>query len=143
LFGLALAIAIPLGLGVVAPLFLGIAASLALALIATVAADFSLAVAPNSIEVRRQHEPRLYLGADNRIDLMVVNRGPRSLSIRLRDTPPAAFRSDALFVAGEVAPKGQATFGYATRPANRGAFHFGGVTARWRSPLGLVWRQRS
>jgi uncharacterized protein (DUF58 family) len=140
---LALTLALPLGLGVAAPLFVGLAASAALALIAAVVADFSLATRPEQIAVRRRHEPRLYLGADNQIELVVVNRGRRVLELRLRDTPPASFRSSTLFTGGEVPPLGEATFSYITRPSTRGVFRFGGVTARWRSPLGFLWRQQT
>jgi uncharacterized protein (DUF58 family) len=143
LFWLALALAIPIGLGTLAPLFLGVAASAAVAVLATAFADYSFAVPPKLLSVRRGREPRLYLGADNRIDLVVANRGDRSVRVRVRDTPPGAFRSSTLFVGGDVPPRGEATFSYVTRPSNRGTFGFGGVTLRWRTPFGLLWRQRA
>src|SRR5262249_47127908 len=93
--------------------------------------------------VSRQHEPRLYLGADNEIRLVVENRDRRPVAIRLRDTPPAAFRSSAIFFAGQVDPTGTTSFSYTTRPANRGEFRFDDLTLRWRTPLGLLWRQRT
>jgi uncharacterized protein (DUF58 family) len=143
LYLLALLVAVPLGLGVIAPLFLGVAVSGAIAVLATALIDFSLAARPSQVVVQRSHEPRLYLDADNRIDLTVENRSRHALAIRLRDTPPVAFRTSTLFTGGDVTPTGNATFTYLTRPVTRGSFRFGGVTARWRSPLGLLWRQRT
>jgi len=140
---LSVAVALPLALGEIAPGFVGVAAAAALGLLAAVLADFSAAAAPWQIEVRRLHHPRLYLAEENPIDIEVNNRGGRPLRLRVRDTPPVSFRSSTLFVGGQVGPRSRASFRYWTRPVTRGAFRFGDVTFRWRTPLGLLWRQRT
>src|SRR6266545_6455326 len=98
LYLLALTIAAALGLGMLAPAFLGAAGVGAVALLATCLADFSAAVRPSELDIERRHHPRLYLAAENAIELAVTNRGRRTVVLRLRDTPPAAFRSSTLFV---------------------------------------------
>lgn len=143
LFLLALALAVPLALGVLTPAFLGVAAAGALGLIGATLADYAAAVPPGQLAVERRHHPRLYLAADNRIDLVVTNRSRRAVAIRLRDTPPVAFRSSAIFLAGTVPPAATATLDYTTRPTARGRYRFGTVTLRWLTPFGLLWRQRT
>jgi len=143
LFLLALALAVPLGLGALKPLFLGIAAAGALAVVAVALADYAAAIRPGDLAVERRHDPRLYLGVDNSIDLVVSNRSRRPVAVWLRDTPPAPFRSTALFSSGDVGPRSEASFGYATRPNARGTYHFGETVLRWRTPLSLLWRQQT
>jgi uncharacterized protein (DUF58 family) len=140
---LSLVLSIPLGLGVLTPAFLGVAAAGALALLAATLADFGGAAPPRDLDVERRHEPRLYLGADNPIELVVRNRGRRAVGVRLRDTPPTAFQSSAIFANGSVAPASVGSFHYTTRPLERGTYRFGPLVLRWRSPLGLLWRQRT
>ena len=143
LFAVAMAVAVPLALGVIAPFFVGVAVAAALALMIALVADWSASTRPDRLEVCRLHEPRLYFGADNAITLTVENRDLRRVHVRLRETPPVAFRSDAIFFGGEVAAGSTASFPYVTRPATRGEFRFGTVTLRWRTPLGLLWRQQT
>jgi hypothetical protein len=49
--------------------------------------DYSGAVKPFELDIERRHHPRLYLAADNVIEIAVVNRGRRPADITLRDTP--------------------------------------------------------
>ena len=143
LFALALAVAIPLELRMAARLFVAIAALGALALVVTILVDWSVSTPPGDFQLERQHEPRLYLGADNAIALVVDSFGRRAIQVRLRDTPPSAFQSSSIFFGGVIDPVSTVAFPYVTRPANRGEFHFGDVTLRWLTPLGLLWRQRT
>ena len=143
LYLLALSITAALALGMLAPAFVGMAIAGALALLAACFADYSAALRPTDFALERRHHPRLYLAADNPIDLGVANRGRRALELRLRDTPPSAFRSSTLFMDGTVAPAETQTFRYTTRPTARGIYRFGTITARWATPLGLLWRQRT
>ena len=143
LFLLALAIAIPLGLAMVARVFLVVFGLGAIALVVTIVVDWSACAGPGDFDVKRRHDPRLYLGADNAIALVVENRGRRAAQIRVRDTPPTAFRTSAIFAGGEVGAAATTEFPYTTRPANRGEFKFGDVTLRWLTPLRLLWRQRT
>lgn len=141
LFVLALLVAVPLLLGAVSAFFLGIAGALFVGLIATVIADYAAAPNAAAFQVERHHAPRLYLAYDNPIQLQVRNGSPRPASICLRDTPPVAFVSSSLFVAGAVVGKSEVTLGYTTRPTERGRYRFGGVVLRWQTPLGLLWRE--
>ncbi len=143
LYLLALLLVVPLALGELAPAFLGVAAGATLALVGTILADYTAAARPRDLDVERRRHPRLYIGYDNTIELIVTNRARRNVAVRVRDTPPAAFITSSLFVGSEVEPGASTAFGYTTRPTARGLYGFGDVTLRWRTPLGLLWRQRT
>src|SRR5437763_3001196 len=132
----------PLALGQVVPAFIGVAAAGAVALLAIMLGDLGAAVRGADLEVRREHHPRLYLNDDNVVELVVANRGRRPALVRLRDTPPTSFRTDTLFTGGVAPAATEVRFRYVTRPAERGRYRFGSITLRWRTPLGLLWRQR-
>jgi uncharacterized protein (DUF58 family) len=134
---------VPLALGQIAPAFLGVAAAGAVALVAAVLADHAAALRASELRVQRRHHPRLYIGEDNAVELVVSNASRRVARIRLRDTPPAAFQTSAVFLEGEATPGGSSVFSYTTRPTGRGLYAFGTVTLRWRTPFGLLWRQRT
>lgn len=143
LFLFVLALALPLGLGTLARFFVGIAAAGAVALLGVTLADFASAAAARDLTVERRHDPRLYLGVDNPVDLIVTNRSRQTVAVYLRDTPPPRFQSSALFHGGAVAGAATASFRYSTRPHARGVYHFGTTVLRWKTPLGLLARQRT
>lgn len=143
LYLLAMALAAPLAFGELAPAFLGVAVVGAVALLISAVADYASAPGPTELEVRRNHHPRLYLGEDNVIELEVASHSRRPVTVQVRDTPPAAFRTSALLVRGRVPAASAATLRYITRPTARGLYRFGSATLRWRTPLGLLWRQRT
>lgn len=143
LYLIALALVALLALGELSAAFVGLAGAALVVLLALILADFGSAARPSDLDVERRHHPRLYLGTDNGVELLVTNRSRRAVVVRLRDTPPAAFGTSTLFFEGVIGVAASGSFLYTTRPTSRGLFAFGGVTLRWRTPLGLLWRQRS
>lgn len=141
LFVLVMAVAAPLVLGTFSAVLVGVAGALFLGLAASLFADYLSAAPTRALQVERQHAPRLYLAYDNPVRLRVTNSAPQTVTIRLRDTPPVAFVSSTLFVEGTVVGKSELTLEYTTRPTARGRYRFGGVVLRWRTPLGLLWRE--
>ena len=133
--------AVLLALGTLEPLFLALAPLALLAALAAVGLDRALLTKPSVIGVERRHEPRLSLGADNRIALEVTNNSPRTLRFVLRDGAPPECRASVLHLAGEAAPHGNAILLYTLRPLRRGDHAFGDAVLRWDSPLGLLRRQ--
>jgi uncharacterized protein (DUF58 family) len=135
-------LAAPLALGALHPLFLGVAAAGAVALLGVLVVDYQSAARDPELEVRRQHHPRLYLAAENRITLSVTNRSARPVRVWLRDTPPEAFQPSTYFLGDTVGAGATAELAYVVRPAARGRYRFGDLYLRWRTPGGLLWRQR-
>lgn len=105
------------------------------------ALDWRLAGPVQRFEVRRQHDDRLSLGADNPIHLHVANRRPRPALFWLRDEPPLAFGAPPQVFAGQIGAWGQWTASYRVRPLRRGDYRFGAINLRWLGPLGLMARQ--
>jgi uncharacterized protein (DUF58 family) len=125
------------------PWVLGVAAAYGLVLLAMVALDVRTSVAPRSLELTREHDPRLYLGADNLIRLVVMNRSRRGVQVRVRDTPPVSFLSSSVMLSGTATAASQVELSYTTRPVARGLYRFGVAVIRWLGPFGLLWRQRT
>jgi uncharacterized protein (DUF58 family) len=95
---------------------------------------------PSRIEVRREHDSKLSLGAENPIRLVV--RPLRSaMRFTIRDEPPDAFIVDQRLLAGEAASREEWQGVYHVRPLRRGDYRFDHVNLRWPGPMGLVERQ--
>jgi uncharacterized protein (DUF58 family) len=122
---------------------LGVAAAWWAALAVVVMLDARAAVASADLTLERRHAPRLYLGADNAIDLVITNHSRRAVRVRLRDTPPVSFRSSAVVLSQLAVAAGQTQLRYVTRPGARGRYRFGVAVIRWLGPYGLLWRQRT
>ena len=130
------------------------------------ALDWRLAGSLRNLDISRQHDNRLSLGADNPVTLHLTNRSKRPLDFTLRDEPPEAFiilcteekehsgdlsraenvagekrRVDAPILAGQAAVRQTWQALYYVRPLRRGDYNFGDISLRWRGPLGLVQRQ--
>ena len=124
------------GLELATPPLLGLALALLLL-------DARLTPAAERLAVRRELADRLSLGVENAVGVVIGNRGRRVTRVRARDEHPSEFAASALFLEGEVAPGGEARLAYAVTPPRRGDFPFGRVVLRWRSALGLFWRQHA
>lgn len=136
-------LAVPLFVGTWAPWLLGVALAGGLALLVMLVLDWRTAVSPTALAVERRHDPRLYLGADNLVRLVIHNRARRAVTVQLRDTPPVEFQSSAVILAGVAPAAGTVELSYTTRPLARGSYAFGVIVLRWRGPYGLLWRQRT
>lgn len=105
------------------------------------AVDYRLAGRVNRFEVRREHDSKLSLGADNPIHLHLLNRGQRPVQFSIRDEPPDAFIADSRVLKGRAAARGRWRAVYRVRPVRRGDYQFGDINLRWQAPLGLMMRQ--
>jgi uncharacterized protein (DUF58 family) len=83
----------------------------------------------------------LSLGADNTVNLEVVNRTERPWSLRLRDELPPIFRVSSPMLRGEVGARQTLRLAYTVNPPRRGDYQLGRVVLRCRGALGLVERQ--
>ncbi len=124
-----------------APALLWLALAYTLAVGALVAADYFITARPGELEVERINDTKLSLGADNLVTLLLANRSARALSFQLRDEYPYQFRSDAVTLAGAVAPYQLHEARYHLRPLQRGDYRFGDVNVRYLSTLKTFVRQ--
>jgi uncharacterized protein (DUF58 family) len=113
-----------------------------LAVLGLTAFDWRAAGTAERFELRREHDQRLSLGADNLIRLHVRERGGKSAELSLRDEPPDEFVvAGKRILPGRVEGRGRLTLDYHVRPRRRGDYGFGDLNLRWTGPLGLMVRQ--
>ena len=143
LLWLVLAALSPLALADVLPGLEFAAIPLLLAVAMLLLADLRMTAAPDRLTVTRQVSDRLSLGADNAVTISLANRGPRRLSLRLRDEHPFEFRASQTFLDATVSPGETVQLRYTLNPPRRGDYQFGRVVVRYRSALGLVERQHA
>lgn len=124
------------------PVLQWVALAYAVAAVAVLAVDWRQAgAATTRFDVRREHDSKLSLGADNPVWLHVRNRGGRPVELWLRDEPPDEFRIDNRILHATLAPRQSWQGVYHLHPLRRGDYAFGNINLRWVGPLGLVVRQ--
>lgn len=137
-----LLLAAPLiALSAFAPGLIWLAVAYLIAVAALAISDAALAARPAQIEVERIHDPRLSLGAENLVTLILANATPRPVAFTLRDEYPHEFPADARLLSGTIPPYDVAEARYHVRPLRRGDYAFGAVVVRYRGPLGAIVRQ--
>jgi uncharacterized protein (DUF58 family) len=92
-------------------------------------------------DIRREHDQKLSLGADNPIKVFVRNRSNRPASVWLRDEPPDEFNISERVLSSNIAPRRTWEATYYVHPLRRGDYQFGNLNLRWQGPLGLAIRQ--
>jgi uncharacterized protein (DUF58 family) len=90
----------------------------------------------------RSHEPKLSLGARNPVVLRLVNTSGRRVQFQVRDAVPQLLLAEGESADGETMPGSDTVVRYTVYPVHRGDYRFGPISARYRGPLGLVWRQQ-
>jgi uncharacterized protein (DUF58 family) len=124
-----------------APVLLWLAIGYLLAVAALVVVDYVVTTKPAELEAERINDTKLSIGAENLITVLLANRSRRPISFQLRDEYPYQFITDAVTLAGEVAPYDIHEARYHVRPLQRGDYRFGDINIRYRSMLRTFVRQ--
>jgi uncharacterized protein (DUF58 family) len=95
----------------------------------------------SDFELSRSNDSKLSLGADNAIQIHIANRSPWTVSLKVRDEFPVAFRTDQWEQACTVEPFAEALLTYHLKPLRRGDYRFGDLNLRYIGRLGLIQRQ--
>jgi uncharacterized protein (DUF58 family) len=132
---------VPLALGAFVAGAQILALGVLLAIVAALALDWRATPPPRQLDVRREHESRLSIGAENAIRVLLANRSRLPLLVQVRDEYPSGLRSSKVVIHGCVAPGATEEFAYTLWPPRRGDFRFGDVNVRYQSALGLFIRQ--
>jgi uncharacterized protein (DUF58 family) len=115
-----------------------------LGLIGLALADYLNSEKPAAFKVERLIDDRFSLGAPNRVSIKVTNRSARAIGFLVKDEyPPEMELLGPRQSEMNISPKHSRSFGYDLHPTSRGDFGFGNIALRFRSRLGLVWRQYS
>lgn len=105
-----------------------------------------LRVAPRqSLSIEREAEERYLLQSESEILLRVENKGSVPITLEIKDTPPAHWKTDHLEEGYRftIAPHTRRTLSYRVTPNERGDTAFGAIYVRQQGVLGLVTRQWS
>ncbi|MHB8996100.1 MAG: DUF58 domain-containing protein [Armatimonadota bacterium] len=95
------------------------------------------------LELGRELDEKLSLGAENPVHITVRNRSGAAVSLQVKDDPPADFPTPIRLHHLRLQPWEQVKVSYHTRPVRRGKYQFGNLHVRGRSLLGLSYWQRS
>jgi uncharacterized protein (DUF58 family) len=112
-------------------------------LVVCLIADALLLRHANALTGERTHDEILSLGVANKVSITINNPTAFPLRVVLRDSVPARCESARYTGAGRVPAYGQFTLSYHLTPLERGVQHFGALTARVKSRLGLWIAQRT
>jgi uncharacterized protein (DUF58 family) len=112
-----------------------------LLLILAASLDAQLSDLPKGFRITREFGGRFAMGAETQVNINIQNASPRAISLRLKDEyPPQMIIAGEREAALHVEPHSSATLIYSLMPPRRGRFEFGYTALRFRSRLGLVWR---
>lgn len=129
----------------IASTVLPVAALLGFAYIAMVfvlgIADRFLTVDASDLDIERECDDKLSLGAENKVVLHVRNRSRWPLALMVRDEPPYKFKIEGNVARIELKPRQQKDITYHVAPHARGDYSFGDIYVRVTGPLGLAVRQ--
>lgn len=111
-------------------------------LLALAVIDWKLFPAMETLQVERQVDDKLSLGASNPVRLEIRNGSNVALRVEMRETPPESILSDLPEdpVALKMAPRSRHAADYHLTPHARGDYSFGDVYLRIRGRLGMVLR---
>ncbi|MEW6213454.1 MAG: DUF58 domain-containing protein [Acidobacteriota bacterium] len=133
-----------LSLGWVSRQLLYLAASFDLFVILLVALDYFISEKRRHFRITRELEDRFAMGADNPVEIKINNTGHRRVTFRVKDEYPAQMDLLNPREAQLTVPAGRSrTWSYALLPTARGNYEFGNTIIRFRSRLGLLWKQAS
>jgi uncharacterized protein (DUF58 family) len=133
---------VPLSLSWGRPGLRWVALAYDIGLLAAAVLDARASRLPAGLEIFREFGGRFHLGAETEVRVRVENHTPHAFRLRLKDEYPHEM---ALVAPREakvgVGPQESKALVYALRPVRRGRFEFGRVAVRWRTRLGLAWRE--
>ncbi len=113
-----------------------------LALMATAVADYLLSERENAFRVEREMEERFAMGAENEVTIKISNRAQRKVTFIVKDEYPPRMELTNPREAQLTIPAGRSrAWRYSLLPTARGKYDFGNTVLRFRTRLGLLWRQ--
>ena len=110
--------------------------------IAVAAIDYFTSERARSFKVERDMEDRFSMGAENPVTIKITNGSRRKVTFIVKDEYPPAMKLLEPREAKLTVPAGRfRTWSYNLLPTSRGSFGFGSTALRFRTRLGLLWKQ--
>jgi uncharacterized protein (DUF58 family) len=114
------------------------------ALLAAAAIDYFISEKRAAFRIERQVEDRFAMGAENEVAIKVMNRAQRKVTFILKDEFPSQMELiSPREVQLTVTPGRARLWRYSLLPTARGSYEFGDTMLRFRTRLGLLWKQIS
>jgi len=113
-----------------------------IALLLATVIDWRIRKFPDGVKVLREFAGRFAVGAENEVQIKVINQTPNPITLQLKDEYP-----EQLILSAEregkitVEADSSAVMVYGLTPPKRGRYEFGKTAVRYLSRLGLVWIQ--
>lgn len=115
-----------------------------LALFVAAAIDYLRSERASAFRVEREMEVRFAMGAENEVTVRIANRARRKISFIVKDEYPPEIELLTPREAQLTVPPGRSrAWSYALLPTSRGKYAFGNTQLRYRTRLGLLWKQFS
>jgi uncharacterized protein (DUF58 family) len=112
------------------------------ALFAAAIGDYLVSEKSSAFRLARSVEDRFSMGAENEVALKITNRAPRKVTFIVKDEyPPQMELAEPREVRLTVTPNRSRAWRYRLVPTARGSYEFGKTAVRFRSRLGLLWKQ--
>jgi uncharacterized protein (DUF58 family) len=112
------------------------------ALGAAVVVDYLISEKAGAFRVERRVEDRFAMGAENPVTIKITNLARRKVTFILKDEYPPRMELRDPREVRLTSPAGRSrTWSYNLLPTARGSYGFGNTVLRFRSRLGLLWRQ--
>jgi uncharacterized protein (DUF58 family) len=112
------------------------------ALAAFVFWDYLISEKPSSFRVDRRVDDRFAMGAENPVTIKITNLARRKVTFIIKDEyPPRMELRNPREVRLSVPAGRSRSWSYDLLPTARGSYGFGNTALRFRTRLGLLWRQ--
>ncbi|MEW6126127.1 MAG: DUF58 domain-containing protein [Acidobacteriota bacterium] len=106
--------------------------------------DYFISESGKDFQIEREMDERFAMGAENPVAVKIRNRTRRPVKFIVKDEYPAQMELVSPRIAVLTVPPGRArTWKYELLPTTRGKYEFGNTALRFRSKLGLLWKQYS
>jgi uncharacterized protein (DUF58 family) len=116
--------------------------TLDLVLVIALAVDYALTPRPYLLTAEREVSDRLSIGRSNHLVIRVRNAGGSALDCRMKDGVPDSLFPERKDFEFKLGPSAEGVFRYSLFPTRRGPYRLGDIYLRYKSFLGLFWRQR-
>ena len=121
-------------------LYLTIAFDVLLFVVAAV--DYLTSETAKDFQVERQMDERFAMGAENQVSIKIRNRARRAVKFIVKDEYPPQMELLNPRIAVLTVPNNRSrTWSYELLPTARGKYSFGKTALRFRTKLGLLWKQ--
>jgi len=103
--------------------------------------DYFQAADLAGVRVKRLLTKRFMIGAENDVQISVINRAPRKVTFTIRDEYPPELELRGPRSLNATPRRNEIIVGYRLFAAARGDYNFGDIVLRWPAPWNLVVRQ--